>query len=43
MKRLAAGRMNPRNTVADFTALWTGEGFLYVAAVMDLFSRRIVG
>lgn len=29
--------------VADFTYWPTGEGFLYVAAVMDLFSRRIVG
>lgn len=29
--------------VADFTYLWTAEGCLYVATVMDLFSRRIVG
>ncbi len=29
--------------VADFTYLWTTAGWLYVAAVMDLFSRRIVG
>jgi len=29
--------------VADFTYWPTDEGFLYVAAVMDLFSRRIVG
>ena len=29
--------------VADFTYLWTAEGWLYVAAVMDLFSRRVVG
>jgi putative transposase len=29
--------------VADFTYLWTTEGWLYVAAVMDLFSRRVVG
>lgn len=29
--------------VADFTYLWTHEGWLYVAAVLDLFSRRIVG
>ncbi|MBB4577645.1 transposase InsO family protein, partial [Rhizobium lentis] len=26
--------------VADFTYLWTAEGWLYVAAVIDLFSRR---
>jgi len=29
--------------VADFTYVYTKEGWLYVAAVMDLFSRRIVG
>jgi len=29
--------------VADFTYIWTVEGWLFVAAVMDLFSRRIVG
>ncbi|MEI7465290.1 MAG: IS3 family transposase, partial [Burkholderiales bacterium] len=29
--------------VADFTYIWTSEGWLYVAAVMDLYSRRIVG
>ena len=29
--------------VADFTYVDTKEGWLYVAAVMDLFSRRIVG
>ncbi len=29
--------------VADFTYLWTAEGWLYVAAVVDLFSRRVVG
>jgi putative transposase len=28
---------------ADFTYLWTTEGWLYVAVVMDLFSRRVVG
>ena len=29
--------------VADFTYIWTREGWLYVAAVLDLFSRRVVG
>lgn len=29
--------------VADFTYLWTAEGWLYVAVVLDLFSRRAVG
>ena len=29
--------------VADFTYIWTAEGWLFLAAVMDLYSRRIVG
>ena len=29
--------------VADCTDLWTAEGWLYVAVVVDLFSRRVVG
>jgi putative transposase len=29
--------------VADFTYIWTREGWLDVAAVIDLFSRRVVG
>jgi len=32
-----------RKWVADFTYLWTAEGWLYIAAVLDLFSRRVVG
>ena len=32
-----------RKWVADFTYIWTAEGWLYVAAVIDLFSRRVVG
>jgi putative transposase len=28
---------------ADFTYLWTAQGWLYVAVVLDLFSRRVVG
>ena len=28
--------------VADFTDIWTLQGWLYVAVVLDLFSRRIV-
>ncbi len=38
----AAGRPNQK-WLADFTYIWTAEGWLYVAAVLDLFSRRIVG
>ena len=29
--------------VADITYVWTAEGWVYLAAVMDLFSRKIVG
>ena len=32
-----------RKWVADFTYLWTAEGWLYVAVVLDLYSRRVVG
>ena len=28
---------------ADITYVWTKEGWLYLAVVLDLFSRRIVG
>ena len=31
-----------RAWVSDITALWTREGWLYVVAILDLFSRRIV-
>ena len=36
-------RVNIRKWVADFPDLWTAEGWLYVATVGDLFSRRAVG
>lgn len=29
--------------VADITYLWTGEGWLYLAVVLDLYSRAVVG
>jgi putative transposase len=29
--------------VADITYLWTLEGWLYLAIILDLFSRRVVG
>jgi transposase InsO family protein len=29
--------------VSDITYLWTTEGWLYIAAVLDCFSRRVVG
>jgi transposase InsO family protein len=31
-----------RNWIADFTYVWTAEGWLYVSAVVDLFSRRCI-
>jgi putative transposase len=31
-----------RSWVADFTYIWRAEGWLYVAVVLDLFSRRIM-
>jgi len=41
-RRFEAAGPNQR-WVADFTYIWTAEGWLYVAAVIDLFSRRVVG
>ncbi len=29
--------------VSDITYLWTGEGWLYLAVIIDLFSRLVVG
>jgi putative transposase len=29
--------------VADFTLIWTADGWLYVAAAIDLFWRCVVG
>ncbi len=41
-RRFVADAPN-RKWIADFTYIWTAEGWLYVAAVIDLFSRRVVG
>jgi len=41
-QNFSAQRPN-QHWVADFTYVATQEGWLYVAAVLDLFSRRIVG
>jgi putative transposase len=41
-RQFEAGAPNQK-WIADFTYLWTAEGWLYVAAVIDLFSRRVVG
>jgi transposase InsO family protein len=32
-----------RGWVADMTYIWTSEGWLYLAVIIDLFSRRVVG
>lgn len=32
-----------RKWAADFTYVWTAEGWLFVAVVLDLYSRRVVG
>lgn len=32
-----------RTWVTDVTAIWTHEGWLYLAAIIDLLSRRVVG
>ena len=32
-----------RKYVSDITYLWTGEGWLYLATVIDLYSRLVVG
>ena len=41
-RRFEAARPNQR-WVADFTYIWTAEGWLFLAVVLDLYSRRVVG
>jgi putative transposase len=43
LDRTFAAAAPNRKWIADFTYIWTAEGWLYVAAVLDLFSRRVVG
>jgi putative transposase len=43
LDRSFAAPARNRKWIADFTHVWTAEGWLYVAAVVDLFSRRVVG
>ncbi len=43
LRRNFTARRPNRNWVGDITYLWTGEGWLYLATVMDLYSRRVVG
>ncbi len=32
-----------RSWAADITYIWTREGWLYLAVILDLFSRRVIG
>ncbi len=41
-RRFVAATANQR-WAADFTYLWSAEGWLYVAVVIDLYSRKVVG
>jgi len=41
-RQFTASEPNQR-WVADFTYIWTHEGWLYLAVVLDLYSRRVVG
>lgn len=41
-REFTAARPNEKWT-GDITAIWTYEGWLYLAVVLDLFSRRVVG
>lgn len=43
LDRNFAARMPDRKWVADITYVPTAQGWLYLAAVLDLFSRKIVG
>lgn len=41
-RNFKASRLN-EVWVTDVTAIWTWEGWLYLAAIIDLFGRRLVG
>ena len=41
-REFAVTQLN-RVWLADITYIWTNEGWLYLAAVLDAFSRRVVG
>ncbi len=42
LRNLAVGRSN-QVWVSDATAVLTGQGWLYLVAVLDVFTRRVVG
>ena len=41
-QNFSANDVNQR-WASDITFIWTGQGWLYLAVVMDLYSRRIIG
>jgi transposase InsO family protein len=43
LKEVPAPTRPDQTWVADITYIWTAAGWVYLAAVMDLFSRKIVG
>jgi putative transposase len=43
LDRQFADKRPNQKWIVDFTYIWTAEGWLYVSAVIDLFSRRVVG
>jgi len=43
LKRDFTARRPNEKWVSDTTYLWTGEGWLYVAAILDLYGRKVVG
>ena len=43
LERDFGARQVNRKWTSDITYLWTSEGWLYLAVVLDLFSRRVVG
>jgi transposase InsO family protein len=43
LARLFEAEQPDTRWTADITYLWTGQGWLYLAVILDLFSRRIVG
>lgn len=43
LKREFTANAKNRKFVSDTTYIWTEEGWLYLAAIMDLYGRKIVG
>jgi putative transposase len=42
-REFAASTKPNQTWVTDITFLWTAQGWLYLAVILDLFSRRVVG